>query len=194
MLVIGLTGGIACGKSTAAAALSALGAPIFDADAISRALTSAGGEASGEVLARFGTLDRRSIARAVFSDPAALADLNAIVHPRVRRALGQFLLENAAQPAVVLDIPLLYECGMERYAHAVWVTHVPQEEQIRRLRARDGLSREEALARIAAQMPLEEKMRRANECIDTSGPQEVTRAHIAALWQAALKRAGDARC
>ena len=96
MLVIGLTGGIACGKSTAAAALSALGAPIFDADAISRALTSAGGEASGEVLARFGTLDRRSIARAVFSDPAAhderIAYTSQLMHVMALALCDQHLL------------------------------------------------------------------------------------------------------
>lgn len=192
MLVIGLTGGIACGKTTAAAALKELGAKIFDADAVSRALTLPGGAAAQDVLRRFGTLDRRQIARAVFSDPAALADLNAIVHPRVNEAMERFLAENAGERAVVLDIPLLYECGMERYADKVWVVFVPQEEQIRRVMARDGATREEALARIAAQMPTEEKCRRADAVIDTSGPVDETRAHIAALWIETLKKAGEA--
>lgn len=191
MLIIGLTGGIACGKTTAAAALGALGAPIFDADAVSHALTGEGGAAAADVLARFGTLDRREIAKAAFSDPAALADLNAIVHPRVNAALEEFLRESRASgaPVCVLDVPLLFECGMERLCDETWVVSVPQEVQLARVIARDGATREAALARIAAQMPMEEKRRRADAVIDTSGPKEETRRRVVALYAKARERA-----
>lgn len=191
MLVIGLTGGIACGKTTAAATLRALGAPIFDADAVSRALTREGGAAADDVRARFGTLDRKKIASVVFHDPAALAELNAIVHPRVNAALDEFLRETRASgaPVCVLDVPLLYECDMDALCGETWVVSVPQEEQVARVIARDGATREQALARIAAQMPLEEKRRRADAVIDTAGPVEETQKRVAALYAQARERA-----
>ncbi len=191
MLVIGLTGGIACGKTTAAAALRALGAPIFDADAVSRALTNEGGAAADDVRARFGTLDRKKIAAVVFHDPAALADLNAIIHPRVNAALDEFLCKSRASgaPVCVLDVPLLFECGMDALCGETWVVSVPQEEQISRVIARDRATREQALARIAAQMPMDEKRRRADAVIDTSGPVEETQKRVAALYAQARERA-----
>ena len=189
MYVIGLTGGIASGKSHAAGVLRALGAEVIDADAISRSLTAPGGAAAAAVLARFGTLDRKALGRIIFSDPAARADLNAIVHPLVRRAMDEAI---AASPAAVCvaDVPLLFEAGMEDIADEVWVVHVPAAEQISRLMRRDGLPAGEAAMRVESQMPTAEKLRRADAAIDASGPKEETAARLSALWQAALERAG----
>ena len=191
MRIIGLTGGIACGKTTAAATLRALGAPVFDADAVSRAVTAEGGAAAADVAARFGTLDRKKIAAVVFHDRAALAELNAIVHPRVNAALDEFLRKSraAGAPVCVLDVPLLFECGMDALCGETWVVSVPQEEQIARVIARDRATREQALARIAAQMPMDEKRRRADAVIDTSGPVEETQKRVAALYAQARERA-----
>ena len=191
MRIIGLTGGIACGKTTAAATLRALGAPVFDADAVSRAVTAEGGAAAADVAARFGTLDRKKIAAVVFHDRAALAELNAIVHPRVNAALDEFLRKSRASgaPVCVLDVPLLFECGMDALCGETWVVSVPQEEQIARVIARDRATREQALARIAAQMPMDEKRRRADAVIDTSGPVEETQKRVAALYAQARERA-----
>ncbi|MDR0896533.1 MAG: dephospho-CoA kinase [Oscillospiraceae bacterium] len=186
--VVALTGGIATGKSTAAAVLRALGAPVLDADAISRALTAPGGAAAEAVLARFGTLDRRALAAIVFTDERARGDLNAIVHPLVTDALRQGIAE-AAAPVVVLDVPLLYEAGLDGLADEVWVTHVPEAEQIRRLHDRDGLEEAAARARINSQMPTAEKLRRADHGIDTIGAPEDTRACVKALYTQALKKA-----
>lgn len=186
---IGLTGGIACGKTAAAQALGVLGAEVIDADAIAHALTAPGGAAADAVLARFGTLDRKALGRAVFSDEAARRDLNAIVHPLVISAV-KGALAAAKAPVCVMDVPLLYEAGMEGMADEVWVVHVPPAEQLRRVMERDGLSEADARARVNSQMPTEEKLRRADAAVDTSGPKEETAKHIEALYAAALRRAG----
>lgn len=190
MHIIGLTGGIASGKSSAAAALRAFGAEVIDADAIAKELTAPEGAAAPAVLARFGTLDRRVLGKMIFSDERARRDLNAIVHPLVHTAM-EGALSAATAPVVVVDVPLLYESGMEGMADEVWVVHVPRETQIERVMARDALPREEAVARVDSQMPTEEKMRRADACVDTSGPPEETRARLFSLYQKALERAGE---
>lgn len=189
MLVIGLTGGIATGKSTVAATLRELGAQIIDADAISRALTSPGGRAADAVYARFGTLDRKALGRIVFSSDEARLDLNAIVHPMVHAEM-EAAIRAATAEIVVLDVPLLYESGMETLADEVWVVYTSREEQVRRVMARDGLSPEAAEARINSQMPTEEKLRRADHSINTTGPYPETRAQVEALWRRAQQRTG----
>ncbi|MDR0929043.1 MAG: dephospho-CoA kinase [Oscillospiraceae bacterium] len=186
--VVALTGGIATGKSTAAAVLRALSAPVLDADQIARALTEPGGAAAEAVLHRFGTLDRRALAGIVFADDRARGDLNAIVHPLVADALRKGIAE-ANAPVVVLDVPLLYEAGLDKLADEIWVTHVPEAEQIRRLHTRDGLEEAAARARIESQMPTAEKLRRADHGIDTMDAYEVTRARVQALYTQALKKA-----
>ena len=188
MYVIGLTGGIASGKSHAAKVLRSLGAEVIDADAIARGITSPGGAAAAAVLARFGTLDRKAIARVVFGDKQARMDLNAIVHPLVREAIHAAIAASAT-PVCVVDVPLLFEAGMEDIADEVWVVHVPEKEQIRRIIKRDGLSEADALRRVESQMPTHEKLRRANQSIDASGPKDETRAQLEALWQRALAKA-----
>lgn len=191
MYVIGLTGGIASGKSTAAKALREMGATVIDADAISRALTAPGGDAAHAVFTRFGTLDRRALGSIVFSDEDARRDLNAIVHPMVRQAM-QREMDAATTPVVVLDVPLLFESGMETMADEVWVVHAPRQVQVARIMARDDLPREAAEARIDSQMPTEEKLARASVAIDTSGPASRTREALQKHWTAVTERVAAA--
>ncbi|HIQ63142.1 MAG: dephospho-CoA kinase [Christensenellales bacterium] len=190
MWVIGLTGGIASGKSTAARMLSELGAAVVDADEIARALTGPGGAAADAVMKRFGTLDRRALAARIFADEQERRALNAMVHPLVRRAMQEAVAALDA-PAAVLDVPLLFEAGMDDLCDEIWVVHVPTDVQLARVMERDGLAREAALARIRSQMPTEEKLRRADCAIDTSGPLEQTQARLRALWTRALLHAKE---
>ena len=167
MRVIGLTGGIATGKSTFAAALRALGAPVIDADKLARAAVAKGTPGLAAVVAAFGEgvltpdgeLDRRRMAGIVFSDAAARSRLEAAVHPAVRALFRaeRARLEGAGHPVVVYDVPLLYEAKVEGEVDLVVVVWAPRESQIARLAARDGLRREEAEARLAAQLSIDEK-------------------------------------
>ena len=158
LTVLGLTGGIACGKTTIAGWLGQLGATVIDADAISRALTAPGGaalpairEAFGKaVFAPDGTLSRAALAACVFEDRAARKRLDAILHPMIEHALRQKLeaCREAGVKIVVLDVPLLYEAGLESLADAVVCISAAEETQISRLHARDGLTGQQALLRI----------------------------------------------
>ena len=190
MYVIGLTGGIASGKSTAAETLRTLGAHVIDADAISRSLTMPRGKAAHAIMEEFGTLDRKTLAAIVFGDARARQRLNDIVHPMVQAEM-EAEMATATSPVVVLDVPLLYESGMEGMADEVWVVHVPKAEQVRRIMARDGLTEEEALARINSQMPTRDKLKRADEAIDTSGSFAQTRMQIENLWHEVLEKTGS---
>lgn len=192
MKVIGLTGGIASGKSTASAYLRELGAVIVDADAISRASTRRGGAAFEAVCAAFGNIlgadgeiDRRKLGGIVFADEDARRKLNSIVHPAVM-AESRTQIENARASGVkmcILDVPLLFETGMEKLCDETWLIYVPREEQIRRMAERDGLDAVAAAARIDSQMPLEEKLKRADVAIDSSGTIEQTREKLHRLWE-----------
>lgn len=192
MKVIGLTGGIASGKSTASAYLRELGAAIVDADAISRASTRRGGAAFeavcaafGDILGADGEIDRRKLGGIVFADEDARRKLNSIVHPAVM-AESRAQIENARASGVkvcILDVPLLFETGMEKLCDETWLIYVPREEQIRRMAERDGLDAAAAAARIDSQMPLEEKLKRADVAIDSSGTIEQTREKLCRLWE-----------
>lgn len=192
MKVIGLTGGIASGKSTASAYLRELGAAIVDADAISRASTRRGGAAFeavcaafGDILGADGEIDRRKLGGIVFADEDARRKLNSIVHPAVM-AESRAQIENARASGVkmcILDVPLLFETGMEKLCDETWLIYVPREEQIRRMAERDGLDAAAAAARIDSQMPLEEKLKRADVAIDSSGTIEQTREKLHRLWE-----------
>lgn len=189
---IGLTGSIACGKSTVSAYLRELGYPVVDADAISRDLTAPGGaalgalrEAFGEGIFSGGALDRRALGALVFSSPAQRERLDALLHPRIIAAVAEQLERWDTPDGLVFgDIPLLYECGMEGLFARIWVVSAPREAQLRRLCARDGLTREEAEQRVAAQMPQAEKCRRADAVISTDGPLGCARAQVDALLAA----------
>ncbi len=194
MRIIGLTGGIACGKSTVSRALRALGAAIIDADALAHELSqpeqpifNAYVERFGrEIVTAGGTLDRAAIAARVFADPAVRAEVDAIAHPLIRTAAEERLRVTRAEgkKAAVLDVPLLFEAGWDVLADEVWVVALPAEEQLARLLARDkSMSEGEARARISAQMPLAEKCARADIVIDNSGTVKETRECIEQLWR-----------
>ena len=194
MKIIGLTGGIACGKSTVSKELSALGAVIIDADALAHELSRPNQPIFSAYVARFGreivtedgTLDRAAIARRVFADPTVRAEVDALVHPLIRTAAEERLraARENNERAAVLDVPLLFEAGWDALADETWVVALPAEEQLARLLARDPKMCEgEARARIAAQMPLAEKCARADVVIDNCGTQEEVREYIGKLWR-----------
>lgn len=194
MKIIGLTGGIACGKSTVSKALRALGACIIDADALAHELSQPNQALFNAYVQRFGmaivtaggTLDRVAIARLIFTDPTMRAEVEQISHPLIRRAVEECLrmAEKEQKRAAVLDVPLLFEAGWDALADEVWVVALPPEEQLTRLLARDKtMSEGEARARIAAQMPLAEKCARADVVIDNSGTKEETRDYVGKLWE-----------
>ena len=175
MKVIGLTGGIGMGKSTAATAFRRARLPVFDADAAVRALQAPGGAALPAIAAllpdvvRDGVLDRAALRRAVAADPALLRSLERIVHPLVRAAQARFLARARRRGAsiAVLDVPLLLETGSERACDLVLVVSAPPALQLDRVRRRRGMSEAEASALIARQMPDREKRRRADLVIRT---------------------------
>ena len=193
---IGLTGSIACGKSTVSAYLKSLGYAIADADAISHSLTAPGGAALSAIRAACGdrvfdgdVLNRRSLGSMVFTDPHMLETLNAILHPMIIAAVEAELAAYDAPDTLVFgDIPLLYECDMAHMFDQVWVVSVPEDVQLDRICMRDGLSRQEAQKRIDAQMPLAQKRALADAIIDTNGTLENTRGQVTALIQSILPR------
>jgi dephospho-CoA kinase len=177
--VVGLTGGIASGKSTFAAALRARGVPVVDADALARAAVAPGSPALGEIARAFGpdvlgpdgALDRKRMAALVFSDPEARRRLEAITHPAVRLAMAEETrrLAGAGHALAFYDTPLLYEVGLDRALDSVVVVWAPADVQRARIVARDGLSPAEADARIAAQLPVDEKAARADFVVENTG-------------------------
>ncbi len=200
MLRVGLTGGIAVGKSYVSALLRELGCHVFDADDIARAVVQPGMPALNDIVAAFGpdvlaadgTLDRAKLGRLVFADAEARSRLNAIVHPRVHAEQDRLLREVEARDPhgiAVVDAALLIESGGYRRFDVVVVVWCRPEIQLARLMARNGLSREEASQRIAAQMPSEEKRRYADFEIDTSEGFEPTRQQVLALHTALRARA-----
>jgi dephospho-CoA kinase len=182
MRVIGLTGGIASGKSTFAAALRARGAAIVDADALARAAVAPGSPALAEIARAFGpdviapdgTLDRKRVAALVFADAGARRRLEAITHPAVRRAMAEETarLGAAGRDLVFYDTPLLFEVGLDRTLDSVVVVWAPPDVQRERLAARDGLAAAEADARLAAQLPIDEKAARADFVVENVGAPE----------------------
>ncbi len=179
MRVVGLTGGIASGKSTFAAALRARGVPVVDADALARAAVAPGSPALAEIVRAFGpgvlgpdgALDRKRMAALVFSDPDARRRLEAITHPAVRAAMAEETrrLAAAGHELAFYDTPLLYEVGLDRTLDSVVVVFAPPLVQRARLVARDGLSPADADARIAAQLPIAEKAARADFVVENTG-------------------------
>ncbi len=194
MKVVALTGGIASGKSTVARILRQLGAEVVDADALAREVVAPGQPALREIVAAFGEevllpsgeLDRKRLATLVFSDPERRAQLNAIVHPRVRERMRLRLEEIRAQnpqAVVVLDVPLLFDVPLpELEALPAVVVYASPQVQLRRLVTRDGLTPDEAERRLRAQRPLREKLGRARWVVDNDGDLERTREQVERLW------------
>ncbi len=174
---MGLTGGIASGKSTAARAFRLLGCPVIDADRVARDAVAPGTAALRSIRDAFGpgvlrpdgALDREALGQKVFGDPGALARLNRIVHPEVGREVRRLVagaLARDPDAVVVYDVPLLYETGQEGAVDLVVVVYVPPEVQAERLSARDGRTPEQVAARLAAQLPIQEKAGRADVVLD----------------------------
>jgi dephospho-CoA kinase len=190
--VIGLTGGIASGKSTVSRLLREMGATVIDIDAIAREVVAPGLPAWEEIVAwqgrailqADGSLDRRRLGDIVFGDDKARARLEEITHPRITVAANAALAaaEQAGAVVAVLDMPLLYEAGWQKKLDEVWVVYVDAATQLRRLTARDTLTAGQAKARVAAQLSLDEKARRADVVIDNSGSAAATAAQVAAVW------------
>lgn len=182
MRVVGLTGGIASGKSTFSALLRARGVPVVDADALARAVVARDSPTLSRIAEAFGpralqphgALDRKWLAAQVFADAEARRRLEAITHPAIRdRMLEEIAeLERAGHALAFYDVPLLYEVGLDQALDSVVVVWTPREEQVARLVRRDGLTPIEAEARVAAQLPIDEKAARADFLVVNQGPAE----------------------
>ena len=196
--VVGLTGGIASGKSTVAKMFRDLGIPVVDADVVAREVVQPGGEALREIVTAFGedvlladgTLDRPELGRRVFGDPAARAKLNAITHPRIAAASAKQMAEHAASgaPYVIYEAPLLVENGLHHGMAETVVVAASDETQRARIAARDGLDAAAAQARIAAQLPLEKKLAVATHVIWNDGDLDGLREKVAAVHRAILEK------
>ncbi len=195
MKVIGLTGGIASGKSLVTSMFRSLGAIVLSADEIARRVEAPGTEAFQEIVHTFGpgmvradgSLDRKRLADLIFRDPSARARLNAITHPHIRQALNaeiDRLRAAGIKGVVVVEIPLLLDTAPRDLfpLDGVIVVAVDAETQIARLMARDGLTREDVLQRLQAQRPLAEKVAEADWVIDNSGPAVQTRQQVEDFW------------
>lgn len=184
MFRIGLTGGVGCGKSTVSRYLAKHGIPIIDGDEISREAVMPGSPVmreierlfGSEMLTEDGNLNREKMAELVFSDEGKRQTLNGLIHPFVWKKTEEATLaaQETGHRFVVLDMPLLLEIGWNLRVESVWVVTVPQEVQIERVQKRDGVTREQAMARIRKQMPTVSKIGYADIVIDNSGTEEET--------------------
>ncbi len=194
MRILAVTGGIASGKSAVTQMLANLGAPTVSADTVARDLLRPGTPTSRAVLQAFphcaepeqeAAIDRRALGRLIFADIEARARLEALTHPQIIRALreaaGRWREQSGGCAA--LEIPLLFETGLETLGDATIVAACSISQQIQRLQARLGIEEAEARRQINAQWPLEEKTKRADWVIDTNGSLEDTQAQVAALWE-----------
>ncbi|MFZ5651946.1 MAG: dephospho-CoA kinase [Bacillota bacterium] len=193
-MIIGLTGNIGSGKSTVSRRLAQLGAEVVDTDLVSRDAVAPGtwglkritDEFGPGVLNENGELDRAKMAAIVFENPGARKTLESIIHPEVIRVVGQRIEEYrrglGSAPALVVEVPLLIEAGMDKMMDQIWVVTVDREVQVERVMSRSGLSREDVLGRINAQMSQEEKRKYAHRIIDNSGHLEDTVRQVDAIW------------
>jgi len=187
---IALTGGIATGKSYVATRMREAGVPIVDADVLSREVVAPGTPGLAAVRKRFGpdavrrdgTMDRVRVGQIVFKDKRARLDLEAIIHPAVQKAIDQFFTGLPKRtPFAVADVPLLFETGREKEFQAVIVVACPRDMQLQRLMERNKLSREDADRRVGAQLPIDQKVKKATYVIRTDGSFAETDAQIDAL-------------
>ena len=194
---VGLTGNIGSGKSTVAKLLVERGATLIDSDALARQATQDPevlqeiADSLGADLVQNGELDRPKTAERVFGDAEARETLNGIIHPWVRRKSEERASELEHQPSpppiILMDIPLLYENGLETSLDAVIVVDAPLEVRVERVQERSGLSEQEVRARDRAQMPLEEKVGRADYVVDNSGDERALELGLERLWADLLK-------
>jgi dephospho-CoA kinase len=192
MRVIGLTGGIASGKSTVARILERLGGVVIDADQLAREVVMAGEPAYYAIVAEFGegilnpdrTINRGVLGRLVFADPAARHRLERITHPAIASRAEQKLAALRAKgiPVVFYMAPLLIEAGVTSRVDEIWVVFADRETQVARLMQRDGIARPEALQRLAAQLPMEEKRTYGKVVIDNRGTPAETERQVQEVW------------
>lgn len=192
MRLIGLTGGIATGKTTVDRMLVARGATVIDADDLAREVVRPGEPALDAIVERFGkdvlqsdgSLDRGRLGAIVFADADARHDLDRITHPRIAELMRERIAAalDGEAPLVVVDIPLLFENARENMFEGVLVVYAPVDVQIERMRERNGLDEAAALQRLAAQLPIDEKRARATWVIDNSGGMDATERAVAAWW------------
>ena len=199
MLLVGLTGGLGSGKSTVSGMLAERGAVVLDADAFARDAVGSGTAGFDRVVARFGPgivgadgeLDRAKLASIVFNDEPALRDLEAIVHPEVRRMVEEGVSANAGTDRVVVLVnPLLIEMGTHRDCDVVVVVSASPQAQLERVVAR-GMARGDAAARMANQLPMDERARHADVLLDNDGDLAQLERQVDRLW-ADLRRRADA--
>ncbi|MGB5923602.1 MAG: dephospho-CoA kinase [Syntrophobacteria bacterium] len=200
MLKVGLTGGIASGKSTVSEAFARLGAKVLDADEVAREVVLPGKPAWTKLRHTFGSeffhpdgrLNRNKLRRLVFADPEQRSRLNAIVHPEVMREIDfrfEQLTSSAEHAVVLVDIPLLIEVGVAHRFDKVVVVYANESVQVMRLMQRDGLSREEARQALSVQIDLREKAKKADFVISNSGTPGETQAQVEKVWQELLELA-----
>lgn len=198
MLVVGVTGSLGTGKSTVAGMFARRGAKVISADAIAHALLRPEGGCSREVLKAFGPgiladrqIDRRKLADIVFKDREALKVLTEIIHPKVRREIQKeiaHLKKTAPRSIVVVDVPLLFEAGLNRQMDVTITVKAGRENQLKRSTKGLGISKAEALRRMKAQMPLRKKIRLADIIIDNNATTTETQKQVKAIWQKLLQK------
>ena len=193
MILVGLTGGVATGKSTVAKMFKQCGAVIIDADQLAREVVEPGKPAWREIVALFGnavlnpdrSLNRQALGTVVFRHPAKRRALEHIIHPRVAREQVRLTREAARQDpqsVVIYDVPLLFEAGIDKRVDHTIVVTADRNTQISRLKKRNGLSRAEALRRINSQMPLAKKIRRADQVLHGTLPRPTLRKQVGQLF------------
>ncbi len=199
-MIYGLTGGIATGKSTVTNMLRSLGAFVVDADVWARRVVEPGSDGLKEIVEVFGqsvlhsdgTLNRQALGSIIFYDAHLREHLNAITHPKIRQGMkretSDYLAEHPDRP-VIWDVPLLFEGETRHLVDETILVYVPESIQLERLIARDGLSREDAEARIASQMSIERKRLFADYIVDNAGDLEQTKEQVQQLWQTLLAKA-----
>jgi dephospho-CoA kinase len=198
--IFGLTGGIGSGKSTVARRFRARGLPVVDADQLAREVARKGSPGLSEIVSRFGAgvldahgeLDRKKLAAIVFQDDAARRALNAITHPRVGALSAERFgeLDRRGEPLACYEVPLLFEGSLADAFRPVVVVWTPLEVQVARAASRDDVAREDVLARVRAQMPLDDKVRRADYVVDNSGDEPMLLANADAVLDAICERFG----
>ncbi|MBH5318482.1 dephospho-CoA kinase [Paenibacillus sp. GSMTC-2017] len=197
-MIIGLTGGIASGKSTVSEMLIDLGAKVVDADAVAREIVLPGEPALEAIASLFGqallqedgSLNRSALGAIVFKDANALRDLEAITHPAIRKRMQERIHRYAEQDPkqlVVGDVPLLFETKQEHLYEGILVVYVPAKLQIERLMKRNGMTQEEAKRRVSLQLDIEEKRKRGNWIIDNSGSLDDTKKQVLQFWESQVR-------
>lgn len=201
-MIIGLTGGIASGKSTVSSMLKAHGAYIIDADKIAREIVEPGSPVLSRIVECFGKdmlnaegkLNRKALGNIVFNNPDKLKLLNKITHPEIWRLIKEkidFISKNADKSIVVVDAAVLLEAGMDVLVDEVWLVCVNEDKQIKRLMDRDHLTAGEAEARIRSQMPVDEKKKYSDRIIDNNGDLEYTKEQVEKLWRHIKNTGGE---